>query len=100
MNAPLPGSYKVFVHFDGPGIRINGDHLPLDGKFPTQYWVTATYITDEHTVHPSDNNTGTAPPSGYYQLYMGLYMGAERLKIVSGPSDGDNRARIGGITVR
>lgn len=100
VNAPLPGSYKIFVHFDGPGIRINGDHLPLDGKFPTQYWVPGTFITDEHTVRPSDNNTGSAPPSGYYQIYMGLYMGAERLKIVSGPSDGDNRARIGGLTVR
>jgi hypothetical protein len=51
-------------------------------------------------VRPSDNNTGSAPSSGYYQLYMGLYMGAERLKIAAGPSDGDNRARVGGITVR
>jgi 4-amino-4-deoxy-L-arabinose transferase-like glycosyltransferase len=100
VNAPLPGSYKIFVHFDGPGLRINGDHVPLDGKFPTQYWVPGSYVTDEHTVHPSDNNTGSAPTSGYYQIYMGLYMGAERLKIAAGPSDGDNRARLGGITVR
>lgn len=100
VNAPLPGSYKVFVHFDGAGIRINGDHVPLDGKFPTQYWVPGTYVTDEHTVRPSDNNTGAAPSGGYYQLYMGLYMGAERLKIAAGPSDGDNRARVGGLSVR
>ena len=100
VNAPLPGSYKVFVHIDGAGTRINGDHVPLDGKFPTNYWVAGTYITDEHMIHPSDNNTATAPNSGFYQVYMGMYLGAERLKIVSGPSDGDNRARLGAITIK
>jgi len=100
VNAPLPGSYKVFVHIDGAGTRINGDHVPLDGKFPTNYWVVGSYITDEHLIKPSENNTGTAPNSGYYQIYMGMYLGSERLKIVSGPSDGDNRARLGGITIK
>jgi 4-amino-4-deoxy-L-arabinose transferase-like glycosyltransferase len=100
VNAPLAGSYKVFVHVDGAGTRINGDHVPLDGKFPTNYWVVGSYIIDEHTIKPSDNNTGTAPASGYYQIYMGMYLGAERLKILSGPSDGDNRARLGGITIK
>ncbi|HEY2748555.1 MAG TPA: hypothetical protein VGL86_28225, partial [Polyangia bacterium] len=100
VNAPLPGSYKIFVHIDGSGTRINGDHVPLDGKFPTNYWVVGSYITDEHLIKPSDNNTGTAPAGGVYQVYMGMYLGAERLKIVSGPSDGDNRARLGGITIR
>jgi hypothetical protein len=51
-------------------------------------------------VHPSDNNTGSAPPSGYYQTYVGLFMGAERIKVVAGPSDGENRARLGGLAVR
>jgi len=100
VKAPLPGSYKIFVHIDGGGTRINGDHVPLDGKFPTNYWVTGTYITDEHTIKPGDNNTGSAPNGGVYQIYMGMYLGAERLKIVSGPSDGDNRARLGSITVK
>jgi 4-amino-4-deoxy-L-arabinose transferase-like glycosyltransferase len=100
VNAPLPGSYKIFVHIDGAGTRINGDHVPLDGKFPTNYWVVGSYVTDEHTIKPGDNNTGAAPNSGPYQIYMGMYLGAERLKIVSGPSDGDNRARLGGITVK
>ena len=98
--APLGGSYKVFVHIDGGGTRINGDHVPLEGKFPTQYWVPGTYITDEHLVSPGENNTGGAPPGGFYQIYMGLYSGAQRLKVVSGPNDGDNRARLGGMRVR
>ncbi len=100
VNAPLPGSYKIFVHIDGAGTRINGDHVPLDGKFPTNYWVVGSYITDEHTIKPSDNNTATAPSSGFYQIYVGMYLGSERLKIANGPSDGDNRARLGGITVK
>jgi len=100
VNAAMPGSYKIFLHVDGAGTRINGDHVPLDGKFPTNYWVVGTYITDEHTIKPSDNNTGTAPNSGYYQVYMGMFLGSERLKIVSGPSDGDNRAKLGGITIK
>ncbi|MDB4964322.1 MAG: hypothetical protein JWN44_11 [Myxococcales bacterium] len=97
---PLGGNYKIFVHVDGAGTRINGDHVPLDGKFPTNYWVPGTYVTDEHTIRPSDNNTGSAPNGGYYQIYMGMYQGAERLKVVNGPSDGDNRARVGGIQIR
>ena len=96
----VPAGYKVFLHFDGCGTRFNGDHVPLDGKFPTNYWVPGTFVTDEHTIRPGDNNTGTAPNSGYYQIYMGLYQGSERLKIVNGPSDGDNRARVGGIQIR
>jgi 4-amino-4-deoxy-L-arabinose transferase-like glycosyltransferase len=100
VNAPLPGSYKIFVHVDGAGTRINGDHVPLDGKFPTNYWVVGSYITDEHTIKPGDNNTGTSPNGGVYQIYMGMYLGAERLKVTSGPSDGDNRARLGAITVK
>ena len=100
VNAPLPGSYKVFVHIEGGGTRINGDHVPLDGKFPTNYWVVGSYITDEHTIKPSENNTGGSPNSGFYQIYMGMYLGSERLKVLSGPSDGDNRARLGGINVK
>src|SRR5262249_16259843 len=41
---PVGGSYKVFIHFDGPGTRINGDHVPLDGRFPTLNWVPGTFI--------------------------------------------------------
>jgi hypothetical protein len=100
VNAPLPGSYKVFVHIEAGGTRINGDHLPLEGKFPTNYWVVGSYITDEHTVRPGDNHTGAAPNAGVYQIYLGMYLGAERLKVLSGPSDGENRARIGTLVIK
>ena len=38
-------------------------------------------------------------PSGAYRILMGFFFGETRLKIISGPNDGDNRARLGGITV-
>src|SRR5262249_52704862 len=100
VNAALPASYKIFVHIDAPGTRINGDHIPPDGKFPTNYWVPGTFIIDEHQVRPGDNNTGGAPPAGGYTILVGLFQGNERLKVVSGTSDGENRARIGALQIR
>jgi 4-amino-4-deoxy-L-arabinose transferase-like glycosyltransferase len=94
--APIPGSWKVFVHLDGPGSRINGDHVPLEGRFPTQYWVPGYYIIDEHMIRPDR----ALEVTGYHQLYMGLFLGSERMKIVAGPQDGENRARLGGFQVR
>ncbi len=94
--APLGGAYKVFLHFDGPGTRFNGDHIPLEGRFPTNYWVPGFYIIDEHRMEP-DRATS---PIGNYQIFGGLFMGERRLKIASGPSDGDNRARLGGVRVK
>jgi hypothetical protein len=94
--APVSGAWKIFVHLDGAGSRINGDHVPLEGRFPTQYWVPGYFITDEHMIRP-DRATEA---DGYHQLFMGLWMGADRMKIVSGAQDGENRAKLGGLQVR
>ncbi|HZS38014.1 MAG TPA: glycosyltransferase family 39 protein [Polyangia bacterium] len=94
--APLGGSYKVFLHFDGPGTRFNGDHVPLEGRFPTQNWVPGYYITDEHLMTP-DRAT---QPSGYYRIFMGMFAGDQRLKVISGPQDGDQRVKLGQVTIR
>ena len=94
--APVGGSYKVFLHFDGPGTRVNGDHVPLDGRFPTQYWTAGTYVTDEHFLKP-DRAT---QPSGVFQLYFGLFAGDRRLKVKDGPSDGENRVRLGTTRIK
>jgi hypothetical protein len=92
---PIGGSYKVFLHFDGPGTRFNGDHVPLEGRFPTPNWVPGYYITDEHQMSP-DRAT---QPSGFYHVYMGFFAGDTRLKVVSGPQDGENRVKLGGDAV-
>jgi 4-amino-4-deoxy-L-arabinose transferase-like glycosyltransferase len=96
VNAPVGGAYKVFLHFDGPGTRFNGDHVPLEGRFPTNNWVPGYFITDEHAMAP-DRAT---QPSGYYRIYMGMFAGDQRLKVLSGPQDGENRVKLGGVTIR
>ena len=92
---PVGGSYKVFIHFDGPGSRMTGDHVPLAGRFPTQNWVPGYYITDEHLMKPDR----AGEPSGPYNILMGFFAGDKRLKVTSGPSDNDNRVKLGPMTV-
>ncbi|MEO6952487.1 MAG: hypothetical protein ABI321_11785 [Polyangia bacterium] len=92
---PVGASYKVFLHFDGPGARINGDHVPVDGHFPTQFWSAGTYVTDEYVLKPEHNDM-----SGLFQLYFGLFSGDHRMKVNSGASDGENRVKLGAVRVR
>ena len=94
--APVGASYKVFLHFDGPGARVNGDHVPLDGKFPTQFWTAGTYVIDEYILKP-DRST---QPSGAFQLFFGLFAGDHRMKVKEGPSDGENRVKVGNVRVK
>ncbi len=93
--APVGGAYKVFLHFDGPNSRINGDHVPLDGRFPTQFWTVGTYVTDEYMLKPER----ATQPTGNYQLFFGLFTGDHRLKVKEGAADGENRVRLGVVGV-
>ncbi len=70
--------------------------MPLEGRFPTQYWVPGFYITDEHLIRPDR----AMEPVGTYQGYAGFFLGAERLKVVSGPQDGDQRVKLGTFIVK
>ena len=93
---PLGGNYKVFIHFDGSGSRFNGDHTPLEGRFPTPNWVPGYYITDEHLMTPDR----AMQPAGAYRIFMGLFAGEGRLKVTSGPQDGENRVKLGGVNIK
>jgi hypothetical protein len=94
--ARMPGGYKLFIHFDQPANRFHGDHEPLGGKYPTQYWLPGDYIVDHHDVDIPFITT----PAGPYQMYMGFWLGESRLKIVEGPNDGVNRVPLGNLRVR
>jgi hypothetical protein len=93
---PLGGNYKVFIHFDGPGSRFNGDHVPLEGRFPTPNWVPGYYITDEHLMTPDR----AMQPAGPYRIFMGMFAGEGRLKVTTGPQDGENRVKLGGVNIK
>ncbi len=95
---PVGAGYRVFLHFDGAGTRWNGDHVPLDGKFPSSYWATGTYIIDEHKMTTSR----VGQPAGSYQMLTGFWPGGDgaRLKVIDGPQDGENRVKLGILRVK
>jgi len=95
---PLGGNYRVFLHFDGTGSRINGDHIPLAGKYPTNYWTPGQFVTDEHRMSTSRLNQS----AGYYQVFTGLWPGGEagRMRVTDGPHEPDNRVRLSAIRVK
>lgn len=90
-----PKGYQVFVHIDGYGQRMNGDHVPIDGRYPIKYWEKGDLIVDEHALTVPANY-----PVGDYVIYVGLFKGNERLDVKSGPNDGANRVRAGMLQVR
>jgi len=90
-----PKGYKVFVHIDGYGQRMNGDHVPVDGQYPIKYWEKGDLIVD-----PQELTVPANYPVGDYEIYVGLFKGDERLDVVSGPQDGANRVRAGMLQVR
>jgi hypothetical protein len=102
VNEKLGRAYKVFYHVDGPGDRIKGDHVPVDGKYATTYWQPGDYITDVHTF-----NVGLGQASGLYTVWGGFYYDGtnddSRLKVRNpgaAAHDGTNRLGIAKVTVR
>ena len=92
------GNYRVFLHFDGHGSRINGDHIPLAGKYPTNYWTAGQYITDEYRMSTSRMNHS----AGYYQVFTGFWPGGDgaRLSVTQGPHEPDHRVRLSVLRVK
>ena len=89
------GNHKVFLHVDGSGNRVNGDHDPVDGKYPVRLWDEGDIVVDHQMVSiPASFRAGS------YQLLVGFFRGDDRLKVKSGRHDGTNRAKAGRITVR
>jgi hypothetical protein len=58
--------------------------------------VPGYYITDEHAMAP-DRAT---QPAGYYRIFMGFFAGDSRLKVTTGPQDGENRVKLGGVNIK
>jgi uncharacterized membrane protein len=63
-------SYTAFVHLlnDAGQVVAQDDHLPLQGRRPTNSWLPGEIIVDQHTLPlPTDL------PPGRYRLEFGLY---------------------------
>jgi hypothetical protein len=96
--ATLTGDYEVFVHVDGMGDRINGDHDPAEGLFPTRYWRPGDIIVDRQQLRIPFFVRPSARPDAY-QMYLGLFRGESRLPLVEGEGN-DNRLYGGVLRVR
>jgi hypothetical protein len=95
LSEPPPRGYEVFVHIDGNGLRLNGDHEPTGGRYPLSRWRPGEIIADSQKLRVPANFR-----PGDYVLYVGWFRGAKRLPVVSGPSDGVDRVRAGVLPVR
>lgn len=98
--AGLDQDWQVFLHIDAKqgAYRIHGDHFPARGKYSTTLWQKGEVIADEWK--------GAVPrdaPRGAYDVWLGFYVGDDRLPFTSGDSavhDGVDRVRVGTIEVR
>jgi hypothetical protein len=94
-----PAGHMIFVHMATPGeALVNGDHPPVDNKFPTANWVQGEYIRDVSTVDLPLAVTS----AGTYQLSVGIWPGGNRpgIKITSGENDGNNGVPLGTVIVK
>jgi len=99
VKAKVPGSYKIFLHFDGPAApRVIGDHDPVNHAFGTNYWLPGETIRDHYDTDVPLMTT----PAGTYTIYMGFWPGGEgkRLKVTAGNQDGGDRVRLGTIEIK
>jgi hypothetical protein len=91
----VPGSWQVFVHMERGPSRLNGDHEPVDGKYPVRMWQKGDIVLDEQKL--------TVPAHfapGDYPIFVGFWAGDNRLEVVEGSQDDSNRVRAGVLRVR
>lgn len=98
----VPGSWKIFVHFDGRGMRFQGDHAPIRERCATSYWQEGDYIVDTFEVEAGDI---TFEP-GNYQIRVGFFTGTnpnwKNMKVTKAPpgaKDDADRVLLGTIQV-
>ncbi len=89
VNTPVTDDWKLFVHLEAPDTKkahLNADHVPIAGKYPLRIWKKGEIIRDIQKM--------TVPqswPSNGLEIYVGAWKGPVRMKVVKGPSDGENR---------
>ena len=86
---PPGADWKMFVHLATPGNKkthLNADHVPISGKYPVSAWKKGEIIRDIHRI--SVPNTW---PADALELYVGMWKGPSRMKVVKGPKDDENR---------
>jgi 4-amino-4-deoxy-L-arabinose transferase-like glycosyltransferase len=91
----LTTTYRSFVHIDGEGQRIHGDHDFVAGKYAVTLWEPGDIVVDEQKI-----DVPASSHAGEYVIYMGFYSGDTRLPIKQGPNAGEDRARVGVLRIQ
>ena len=90
---PLTRNWSTFVHFDGGGIRFQGDHEVYCG---TRRWRPGQWIVDSFEVK-------AATVAGSYTLYTGFFTGGygswSRMKATGNMAITDDRVPVGKLVV-
>ncbi len=91
-------TWKIFAHFDGPGMRFQGDHDPIDGKCASIYWNPGDIVVDTVTVKAG----GITHVTGRYRLWTGFFYGSHgnwtRMPVTRGGHE-DDRVLVGTLEV-
>ncbi len=90
VDGRIPGDYKMFMHIDGPGGRMHGDHPMFNGQFPTSTWQKGDYIKEEYRM-----KVPLYQSKGNYTVHIGLYNKGGRLRIKDVPEAVENSLPIG-----
>jgi len=94
VRAPIERAWKIFVHFDGAGLRFQADH---DAPCATTDWRPGAWVTDSFEVTASS-------VAGSYTAYTGFFGRVEgnwtRFPVTAGPHDPGGRVPLGRIEVR
>ena len=88
-------NWQIFVHTDGAGPRINGDHEPVSGRYPVRDWLPGDYIRDQITIQ-----IPLTYRPGVYTVYIGFFDGADRMRVEGGEHDRENRVIAARVNVR
>jgi len=98
--APVRRNFQVFLHFDGAGVRFQGDHWPVKKRCGTNHWQPGDYVIDEFTVEAGNKSNAATN----YKIWTGLFVGSagnwENMKAVTGNPDDNNRVAIGTLRLK
>ncbi|MBZ0238719.1 MAG: hypothetical protein K8M05_40790, partial [Deltaproteobacteria bacterium] len=96
--APVTGGWKIFVHIDGGGSRIIGDHDPIRGRCATNFWKVGDYVIDTFQVEAGNASF----PTQAYDIWVGFFTGSNpnwrNMTVTAAPEglkDGNNRVKVG-----
>ena len=97
---PIRRGFQVFVHFDGAGVRFQGDHWPVNKRCGTNFWQPGAYVIDEFDVEAGSKGHATTN----YDVWTGLFVGSagnwENMTAVTGNPDDNNRVKIGALRLK